>query len=186
MSNLSVAIEQGSGSTAKLRKLSGTDQALVLDSDGILTTVDQDTIVLSGQDITAPNVIDGLTAAGSVANDFSGSTGAFKTSTGTNTIGGATNSAFDLTFTVAAKGPVLKQGANGRVGTFTCNGSTPVTVSNTSVAITDFIGISLNAVGGTVGALPAIKTITASTGFTVAGTASDTSTYNYVIVKNAA
>ncbi len=96
------------------------------------------------------------------------------------TIGGT------LTFTVAAAGPVLKQGANGRVGTFVCNGATPVTVNNTSIAITDAIIISLNTVGGTVGAVPAIKTITDSSGFTVAGTTLDTSTYNYAIIKNAA
>lgn len=86
----------------------------------------------------------------------------------------------------AAKTLILKQGANGAVGTFVCNGATPVTVSNTNVAISDGIGISLNTVGGTVGALPAIKTITAATGFTVACTAADTSTMNYWIIKNAA
>lgn len=91
-----------------------------------------------------------------------------------------------LTFTVATSGTILKQGANGRVGTFVCNGVTPVTVNNTAVAITDAITISLNTVGGTVGMVPAIQTITASTGFTVAGTVGDTSTYNYAIVKNAA
>ena len=92
----------------------------------------------------------------------------------------------NLRFDAAAAGITLKQGANGRVGTFTANGTTPVTVSNTSVAISDAIIISLNAVGGTVGATPAIKTITAGAGFTVAGTASDTSVYNYAIIKNAA
>ena len=91
-----------------------------------------------------------------------------------------------LTYTAASSGPILKQGANGRVGTFVCNGVTPVTVGNTSVAITDAIIISLNTVGGTVGALPVLQTITASTGFTVAGTALDTSTYNYTIIKNSA
>lgn len=95
-------------------------------------------------------------------------------------------SADNLTFSVAAKGPVLKQGANGRVGTFVANGSTPVTVSNTSVAVTDAIIISLNTVGGTVGVQPHVATITDSTGFTVVCTASDTSTYNYTIIKNAA
>lgn len=80
----------------------------------------------------------------------------------------------------------LKRGANGPVGTFVLNGATPVTVSNISVAITDAIIISLNTVGGTVGAHPVIKTITAATGFTVAGTAGDTSTYNYAVIKNSA
>jgi hypothetical protein len=92
----------------------------------------------------------------------------------------------NLVFTTAAAGVTFKQGANGRVGTFTCNGTTPVVVGNTSVAITDTIVFSLNTVGGTVGAIPSIKTITASTGFTVSGTASDTSVYNYTILKNAA
>lgn len=100
--------------------------------------------------------------------------------------GGGVSGTGSYTFTVAASGIILKQGANGRVGTFVLNGATPVTVNNTSIAITDAIIISLNTVGGTVGAHPAILTITASTGFTVAGTALDTSTYNYVIIKNAA
>ncbi len=86
----------------------------------------------------------------------------------------------------ATKTLVLKQGANGTVGTFVCNGVTPVTINNTNVAISDAIIISLNTVGGTVGAAPDVKTITASTGFTAACTAADTSTYNYAIIKNAA
>ena len=70
-----------------------------------------------------------------------------------------------------------------RVGTFVANGASAVTVSNANVTANSLILISLNTVGGTVGALPAVKTITAATGFTVAGTASDTSTYNYVLVE---
>ena len=90
------------------------------------------------------------------------------------------------TYSNIATGPILKQGANGRVGTFTCNGITPVTVSNTNVAITDAITISLNTVGGTVGLVsPTIQTITAATGFTAACQALDTSVYNYTIAKNA-
>lgn len=108
------------------------------------------------------------------------------TSTGLHTATGGMNSADNLTMTVAAKGLVLKQGANGKCGTFVANGTTPVTVSNTSVAVTDTVMISLNTVGGTVGATPHVATITASTGFTTVGTASDTSTYNYVIISNAA
>ncbi len=66
-------------------------------------------------------------------------------------------------------------------GTFTCNGSTPVVVANTETTLTGLIVFSLNTVGGTVGAIPSVKTITAGTGFTVAGTASDTSVYNYYL-----
>lgn len=83
-------------------------------------------------------------------------------------------------------GVTLKRGANGRVGTFVANGVTPVVVANTSIAATDAVIISLGVVGGTVGALPTIKTLTPGVGFTVAATAADTSTYNYAIIKNAA
>ncbi len=67
-------------------------------------------------------------------------------------------------------------------GTFVCNGATPVTVADTAVKAGSNILISLNTVGGTVGAIPAVQTKTAGTGFTVVGTASDTSTYNYLII----
>lgn len=73
-------------------------------------------------------------------------------------------------------------GNNGTLrGTFVLTGTTPVTVSNTNVALTSVIGFGLNTVGGTVGAVPSVKTITAATGFTVSGTALDTSTYNYAV-----
>jgi hypothetical protein len=67
-------------------------------------------------------------------------------------------------------------------GTFTLNGTTAVTVTNAAVTANSLIPITLKTVGGTVGAVPAIQTITAATGFTVAGTASDTSVYNYAII----
>lgn len=69
----------------------------------------------------------------------------------------------------------------GSFGTFTCNGTTAVTVTDSRVTANSAIDITLKTVGGTVGAIPAIQTITAGTGFTVAGTASDTSVYNYLI-----
>lgn len=72
--------------------------------------------------------------------------------------------------------------ASEQKGTFTCNGATPVAVSNTNVGPDSQILITLKTVGGTVGATPAVKTITPATGFTVAGTASDTSVYNYAII----
>ena len=73
---------------------------------------------------------------------------------------------------------------SGGHGTFVANGVTPVTVSNTNIAITDSIIISLKTVGGTVGVQPHVATITAATGFTVVCTAGDTSTYNYSVIKN--
>ena len=78
----------------------------------------------------------------------------------------------------------MRQGTFVGFGTFTCNGATAVTVVEPTVALADVIVFSLNTVGGTVGAIPRLATITAGTGFTVVGTASDTSIYNYAIIKN--
>jgi len=68
-------------------------------------------------------------------------------------------------------------------GTFTCNGATPVTVADTRVTANSAIVVTLKTVGGTVSpSVPYIATITAGTGFTITGTASDTSVYNYLII----
>ena len=67
-------------------------------------------------------------------------------------------------------------------GTFTANGASAVTVANANVTANSIIIFTLGTVGGTVGAYPAVKTITPGTGFTVACTASDTSIYNYLIL----
>jgi hypothetical protein len=64
-------------------------------------------------------------------------------------------------------------------GTVTVNGTTPVTVADAGVTANSIIAFTLKTVGGTVGAIPVVETITPGTGFTVAGTASDTSVYNY-------
>lgn len=67
-------------------------------------------------------------------------------------------------------------------GTFTANGATPVTVTNSAVTATSQIDITLKTVGGTVSPTrPNVLTITPGTGFTVGGVASDTSVYNYEI-----
>lgn len=68
-------------------------------------------------------------------------------------------------------------------GTFTANGATPVTVVEPNVTANSSIIITLKTVGGTVSpSVPYIATITPGTGFTVTGTASDTSVYNYLVV----
>ena len=66
-------------------------------------------------------------------------------------------------------------------GTFVCAGAANVTVANAAISTTSLIIISLNTVGGTVGAIPHVKTIGAGT-MDVVGTAADTSTYNYMII----
>lgn len=73
--------------------------------------------------------------------------------------------------------------ANGKAGTVTLNGATPVSVANTSITAGSVVTFTLKTVGGTVGAYPAIQTITPGVGFDVAGTALDTSVYNYAIVE---
>lgn len=88
----------------------------------------------------------------------------------------------NITELLLGTGFVQKAGTNGRAGTFTLNGATTVSVSNTSTAITDFIGLSLNTVGGTVGVQPHVSSITAGNGFTIIGTAGDTSVYNYSMI----
>jgi len=67
-------------------------------------------------------------------------------------------------------------------GTVTLNGSTPVTVSAPLVTANSDVNFTLKTVGGTVGAQPAIQTITPGVGFTVAGTAGDTSVYNFCVI----
>lgn len=81
---------------------------------------------------------------------------------------------------IKGQGPTLQQ-LTMTGGTFTCNGSTPVTVTEPTITANSTIDITLKTVGGTVGAVPAIQTITSGTGFTVAGTAGDTSVYNYLV-----
>jgi hypothetical protein len=107
-----------------------------------------------------------------------GAAAAFGALTAT-TIGAAGN----ITETTVGSGFVQKSGAGtARAGSFTLNGATAVTVTNTTVAITDFIGFSVNTPSGTVGAVPHVSTISAGVYFTVVGTASDTSLYNYTMI----
>lgn len=68
-------------------------------------------------------------------------------------------------------------------GTFVATGASAVTVADVNMLKTSIVDISLNTVGGTVGAAPTLTTITAGTGFTVTCTALDTSTYNYSITN---
>lgn len=72
----------------------------------------------------------------------------------------------------------------GSSGTVTLNGASNVTVANTAVTANSLIIFTLKTVGGTVSPnAPNVKTITPGTGFEVAGTASDTSVYNYRIIS---
>lgn len=67
-------------------------------------------------------------------------------------------------------------------GTVTLNGATPVTVAAPLLTANSDINFTLKTVGGTVGAAPAVQTVTPGTGFTVSGTAGDTSVYNWYMI----
>ena len=73
--------------------------------------------------------------------------------------------------------------ATARKGTFTCTAAGTITISNANEAATSDVIISLNTAGGTISTPPAMKTVTASTGFTVLCGAADTSVYNYDILN---
>lgn len=68
------------------------------------------------------------------------------------------------------------------LGTVVLNGATPVAVADAAITANSIVLFTLKTPGGTVGAYPTIETITPGTGFHVAGTALDTSTYNYVVI----
>ena len=73
--------------------------------------------------------------------------------------------------------------ATARKGTFVCTAAGTITISNTNELATSDVIISLNTAGGTISTSPAMKTVTAGTGFTVLCGAADTSTYNYDILN---
>lgn len=90
-----------------------------------------------------------------------------------------TGAAFQL-----VSGPIPKSTTNyitSDSGTWICNGATPVTVAAPNVTANSQILFTLKTVGGTVSpTCPNVLTITAGTGFTCAGVASDTSTYSWM------
>ena len=81
-------------------------------------------------------------------------------------------------------GPTVLTGSNAKSGTVTLSGGAG-TVTNTSVTAASMIFFGLQTASGTIAATPWAATITAGTGFTVAGTATDNSTWYYFIVESA-
>lgn len=80
----------------------------------------------------------------------------------------------------------ITSGSNVKAGTFTLNAGTPVVVSNTALTIHSVVHYSVKpgSVSGTITAKPWITAATAGTGFTINGSAGDSSTYNYWIEDN--
>jgi hypothetical protein len=112
--------------------------------------------------------------------------GAGASVSGITVVPGGTSARFLVTFTAAATITIvgIEQAAAPATtsGTFTANGAAAVTVTDSRVTAASAIIVTLKTVGGAVGAIPAIQTITPGTGFTIAGTAADTSVYNYMII----
>ena len=73
--------------------------------------------------------------------------------------------------------------AAARKGTFVCTNAGTITILNANETVTSDVIISMNTAGGTITTPPAMKTVTAGTGFTVLCGATDTSTYNYSILN---
>lgn len=67
-------------------------------------------------------------------------------------------------------------------GTVTANGVTPVPVVDARVTANSIIIFTLKTATGTVGAIPAVSSITPGTGFSIVATAADLSVYNYAIL----
>lgn len=143
---------------------------------------------------TANNIISTIPNAGIGANlayIYQNSTNAIATLAGGSgvtvsvitTIPPNSWSEYLVTYTAASTVTMAgyEQGFYPSIGTFTVTGATPVTVSNSAVTTASIISISLKNVGGTVGAVPVIKTITAGVGFTVTAITADVSVYNYKI-----
>jgi hypothetical protein len=77
-------------------------------------------------------------------------------------------------------GGALIGSMRGHGGTVVLNGATPVPVVSDGVTADSIIILTLKTVGGTVSpTAPNVLTITPGTGFSVAGVAGDTSTYNW-------
>lgn len=77
--------------------------------------------------------------------------------------------------------PEIRMGIARAKGTFTANGTTAVTITDKAIKAGSILVFGLDTVGGTVGAIPCVKTITDGS-CTVKGTAGDTSIYSYVVL----
>lgn len=73
-------------------------------------------------------------------------------------------------------------GTNKRTGTLVLTGATPVVVANTLITATSHVFLGVRTVGGTP-AFSWVSARSAGVSFSVTGTASDTSTLNYLIVE---
>jgi len=113
--------------------IAGTEK-LLSDSSGTDTYITVTTL------LTTPLFPGGLTASGSTAFDFSGSTGAFKTSTGINTFGGSSN-VFSAALTPSSNdGAALGNATTSWADLFLASGAV-LNYANGNVVVTHSSGI---------------------------------------------
>lgn len=89
----------------------------------------------------------------------------------------------NMVFPVSGQSVTVKSGGAGaRAGTLTCNGATGVAVATTAASTSMAVAFALNtAAGSAATGSPYISAISNGVSFTVKCTASETSTYNWVM-----
>jgi hypothetical protein len=154
----------------------GSNQVLIT-ADGVNSTEFLAGFVVSPRFATSNNG----SASTPSYQSTGGNNGLYFPSTNTNafTCGGTSCATFSSTL---ATFPAVAV-ATARKGTFVCTAGGTITISNTNELATSDVVISLNTAGGTISTPPAMKTVTAGTGFTALCASADTSTYNYDILN---
>lgn len=76
----------------------------------------------------------------------------------------------------------VSSGSNAKAGTFTLS-SGAATISNTSITANSVLVCWLKTASGTIAGLPYATAVSVGTSYTVAGAATDNSTYNYIILE---
>lgn len=141
--NDSITVNAGDGLMTGGTVVLGSSVTLAVDSTVVRLSATQE---LTNKTLTAMVVKNGLTATGSAANDFSGSTGAFKTSTGTNTFGGAVLlTSPTLQYITSVTAPLFNQADN----TAPSGTGQPLTVQAQNATGTTSVGGNLVLTSGT-------------------------------------
>ena len=119
--------------------IAGTEKVLS-DSSGA------DTYILVSKLWTSPVIATGLTASGSAANDFSGSTGTFLTSTGIGTFGGSANNFTNVIQPTSNDGAALGSSGNSWADLYLASGAV-INYNNGNVTLTHTSGVLTVSVG---------------------------------------
>ncbi len=144
-----------------VKKMGNDSDALNTFADAVADATSTSIGTLEDVTVTGSEIADGLTASGTVANDYSGSTGAFKTSTGLNTFGGKAAFKVIATPVAAATSPAALGSAN--IVYITSDGATkgvtlPVGAAGDIVYVINTSGTAaklLPSTGGTINGLSA-------------------------------